>query len=114
MIGYEVDGCIATITIRGDNEYNPFTPSMYLELHERLVQLDADPSVAVGILRGAGHHFSCGADIAAIHRANAELFSVESTLERFWYPTRDDPPSDWAARTQLVSRRTEKPLVAAV
>src|SRR5438445_1392252 len=112
-IEFERRGHVATITIRGYNHLNPITQEMYLELHERFLELDNQQDSRVAILRGAGeHHFSVGGDLKK-HQAAADPLTPTGHLLAFWYPSRSRPAAG-LNRVTLFSRRTSTPLIAAI
>jgi enoyl-CoA hydratase len=59
---YEVDGPIATITLNRPDRMNALTHDLESALHEAFDRADADRSVRVIILTGAGRAFSAGYD----------------------------------------------------
>ena len=64
-IRYEVDGGTATITLHRPDKLNAFTGTMARELVAVFDQADADDSVRVVLLTGAGRGFCAGADLTA-------------------------------------------------
>ena len=60
-----VDG-VATLEISNLSQRNALTRTMCLEVQELMPQLDADPDVAVVVLRGAGNTFCAGAAISEL------------------------------------------------
>jgi enoyl-CoA hydratase/carnithine racemase len=62
-IGVNVTDGIASVVIDNPSQRNALTRAMCLELQELMPQLDADPSVIVVTLRGAGSAFSAGVAI---------------------------------------------------
>lgn len=67
-----VDDGIATILLDNPNQRNALSSTMCEELIEAARAADADPTVTVIVLRGAGGHFSAG---AAIHEVDAVLYA---------------------------------------
>ncbi len=65
---YDVADKIATITLNRPAKLNAYTPEMGHEIVEAIRQADADPSVRVIILAGAGRAFCAGADINTFDR----------------------------------------------
>lgn len=55
---------IAAVTINRPEKRNAVSLAMWRELAETFARLEADPTVRVVILTGAGGHFSAGADIS--------------------------------------------------
>lgn len=64
MIGRH--GNVATITINRPSRKNAVSHAMWRNLAAEAAALGCDPMVRVIVLRGAGHDFCAGADIAAI------------------------------------------------
>jgi enoyl-CoA hydratase/carnithine racemase len=60
------DGSVATIWLNRPGKRNAMTYSMWSSLEEAALELGADPSVRVVVLRGAGPHFCAGADITEV------------------------------------------------
>jgi enoyl-CoA hydratase/carnithine racemase len=110
----EVDGHVVTISIDGYNELNPMTQEMYLEMHEHLLELDRNPNLRVGILRGAGDRaFSAGGNLKAYHGASQAL-PPNARLQAWWHPYAADPRALSMPRVTILGRRTIKPLIGAV
>jgi enoyl-CoA hydratase/carnithine racemase len=65
-IGYEQRGAVALITLERPDKANAMTQSMADALHEACRRADADGSVRVVVLTGAGRHFSAGSDIGSL------------------------------------------------
>lgn len=111
-IDYLKDGPIATFTIR-NGKVNPITPDMHRQMHEALVDFEADPELRVGILTGAGDRaFSAGDDIRA---EDPPIGCPAEGLLRAMRPARipsDEPGLEWAD-TVLRFERT-KPVIGAV
>jgi len=61
---YEVEDKIATITFNRPERMNALTHDLEAELHRRFDEADADRSVRVIILTGAGRAFCSGYDQA--------------------------------------------------
>jgi 2-oxoglutaroyl-CoA hydrolase len=57
------DGRVADLTL-DHGKYSIITWAMRQQMAERFAEIDADPRVAVVVLRSAGQHFSSGGDIA--------------------------------------------------
>jgi len=64
MLLYDIADKIATITLNRPAKLNAYTPQMGHEIVEAMRRADADPSVRVVILTGAGRAFCAGADIS--------------------------------------------------
>jgi enoyl-CoA hydratase/carnithine racemase len=85
-------GPIATVTIHHPARRNAMTADMWRELPEVLARLAADSAVRVVVLRGAGAHFSAGADITDIDQlrdsgAGSPTIVAEEALAAFPKPT---------------------------
>lgn len=65
-LAVERDGHVAWIVIDRPAKRNALSPQMWAALPGLVAQLDADPSIRVIGLRGAGGTFSAGADITEI------------------------------------------------
>lgn len=99
MVKFEREGKVAVITLDRPEKLNAMNMDMYVEISERLVEIDRDESIWVGIVTGAGDRaFTAGADLISVHDP-------------------DQPPSAWAAvradRFDL-GLEVHKPLIAAV
>jgi enoyl-CoA hydratase/carnithine racemase len=66
---YEVEDKIATITFNRPERMNALTHDLEAELHRRFDEADADRSVRVIILTGAGRAFCAGYDQGAIGKS---------------------------------------------
>lgn len=62
-LDYTNSGGIATLTFNRPEARNAITTGMFLELERCLLDIDADDTVKVVVLAGAGGHFSAGADL---------------------------------------------------
>lgn len=114
-IEYEKDGAVATISIRGADEKNAFTPDMTIELHRVLREFEGDPNIHVGILRGAGGgHFSAGTDPESEALLLEEASSTKGILRQYMYPLAQQRRSPWVAWQTVLRWRTSKPVIAAV
>ncbi len=71
---YEVDGPIATITLNRPDKLNAYTAVMGVELADAFRTADADDTVRVIVVTGAGRGFCAGADISA----GADSFDARS------------------------------------
>ncbi len=103
-IRYEVAAGIATITLNRPEQLNAMLPEMNDRLPELVEQADADETVRVIILTGAGRAFSAGADIKRMSEpgrlGRSALVGRQRTLHG----------------AEVVERllRREKPMLAAV
>ncbi len=75
---------IATLVLNRPEVMNAMSKGMILELHDAVKEIAADEDVRVAVLKGAGDHFSSGADIS--------LFSESIT------------PHDWLVAMKGVGR----------
>lgn len=62
---------VAQVTMSRPAVSNAFDETMIGELDAAFVRLEADPTVRVIVLAGAGRHFSAGADLQWMQRASA-------------------------------------------
>ncbi|ASN21601.1 enoyl-CoA hydratase/isomerase family protein [Arthrobacter sp. YN] len=65
-IAVAISDGVATVEICNLAQRNALTRAMCLEIQELMPQLDADPDVAVVVLRGAGNTFCAGAAISEL------------------------------------------------
>jgi enoyl-CoA hydratase/carnithine racemase len=63
-IRVDVDGALATVTLHRPEQHNAWTLTMNDEVGEAMATLDADDSVRVVIITGAGNSYCVGADMA--------------------------------------------------
>jgi len=100
---YAVGNNILTITLNRPDKLNAMTPLLLSELKEAFQQADADPTVRVVILTGAGRGFCAGADLAAASELMMKGgFSYEENLNATYNPL------------ILTMQRLQKPIIAAV
>ena len=83
---------VATVVLSRPEQLNAFNQQMLGEMAALLPALAADPSVRVLVLRGAGRHFSSGADMARPAGGEAEVkhtgfVDIFVALETFPKPT---------------------------
>lgn len=71
-----IDAGIATLTIDRPDKTNAITQAMWPGIREAVEALRADTSVRVLVLKGAGAHFSAGADIAEFDRVRGDARSA--------------------------------------
>jgi len=107
-IRYEVDGSTATITLYRPDRLNAFTGTMARELVAAFDQADADDSVRVVLLTGAGRGFCAGADLAA----GGATFARRG--EPGPGPTIDGVPRDRGGIVSLRIAASRKPVIVAV
>ncbi|VXC56131.1 Enoyl-CoA hydratase/isomerase family protein [Arthrobacter sp. 9V] len=65
-VSHEIADGVATVEISNVAQRNALTRAMCLEIQELMPRLDADPDVAVVVLRGAGDTFCAGASISEL------------------------------------------------
>lgn len=94
----EVDGRIATITVRNEAKLNSYTPAMMRQLSEHLTTLDEDDDLWVAVFCSAGEHTTAGLDMPKFFGPDADPDIIDPALV--------DPFA--------LGRRCTKPIVAAV
>ena len=68
MVKFEREGKVAVITLDRPEKLNAMNLDMYVEISERLAEIDRDESIWVGIVTGAGDRaFTAGADLISVH-----------------------------------------------
>jgi len=92
----ERTGPVATLIMDNPGMRNAITQKMWQQFEDLLAQLDDDDSVKVVVVRGAGEHFSAGADIASVQRIlhdpatgqsdGGDITVAENALARFRKP----------------------------
>ncbi|WP_425864909.1 enoyl-CoA hydratase/isomerase family protein [Arthrobacter sp. TWP1-1] len=97
MLRIEQSGPVATLIMDNPRMRNAITQEMWQQFEDLLAQLDDDDSVKVVVVRGAGDHFSAGADIASVERIlhdpatgqsdGGDITVAENALARFRKPT---------------------------
>jgi enoyl-CoA hydratase/carnithine racemase len=99
---YETKGSIARITINRPEAMNAFDLETARLMGERLKEFDADPSLRVAIITGAGDKAFCaGADLKKMHGG-----SHDGGINELW---------DFERQNRLGQRlQTVKPVVAAI
>lgn len=58
------DGPVATVVLANERRRNALTKAMWQEFNPVLAELEANDSIKVVVVRGAGENFSAGADIS--------------------------------------------------
>jgi enoyl-CoA hydratase/carnithine racemase len=101
-IRYEVVDHVATITLDRPERRNAFTLTMIDQWVRKLGEADADPSVRVVVITGAGTSFCAGADLG-------EIFAQDPTPMG-----RKDRLAQHIQQVGLQVSRMDKPLIAAV
>ncbi|NKX55869.1 enoyl-CoA hydratase/isomerase family protein [Arthrobacter mobilis] len=93
----EYDGPVATIVLDNERRRNAMAKHMWAQFAPLLAELGADNSVKVVIVRGAGEHFSAGADLSDLKEIlhdpatgrhdGGHVTAGENALARFHKPT---------------------------
>jgi enoyl-CoA hydratase/carnithine racemase len=110
---YEVAEEIATITFNRPERMNALTHDLEAELHQRFDEADADASVRVIILTGAGRAFCSGYDQGAVGKSGTRhsdpTGKSHAEFIRFWERTDALRVNYWTHMWGLA-----KPVIAAV
>jgi enoyl-CoA hydratase/carnithine racemase len=110
---YEVEDKIATITFNRPERMNALTHDLEAELHRRFDEADADASVRVIILTGAGRAFCSGYDQGAIAKSGTRhsdpTGKSHAEFIQFWERTDALRVNYWTHMWGLA-----KPIIAAV
>ncbi|HEY1614209.1 MAG TPA: 2-(1,2-epoxy-1,2-dihydrophenyl)acetyl-CoA isomerase PaaG [Rhizomicrobium sp.] len=82
---FEVAQGAARLTLNRPDRLNSFTVQMHGEVAEALAQVEADPSIRVLLLTGAGRGFCAGQDLAdrAVAPGSSDLDLGESLEQRY-------------------------------
>ncbi len=93
-IRYQVDDRIATITFDRPEQLNAVSPQMVRELREAYAAAEADESVWIIIVTGAGRAFCAGADVTEIPDDGRVLYDEPylSTYPQWEAPQEATPP----------------------
>jgi len=86
-IQFKAEGGIAILTLNRPDRLNSFTRAMHLEVRDALTRVQADQSVRVLVLTGAGRGFCAGQDLA--DRAvdpGAPSVDLGASVEEFYAP----------------------------
>jgi enoyl-CoA hydratase len=81
-IGYEVDGRVATVTLRRPEKLNAISMELQTELVTALEEAAGDPAVHVAVVQGEGRAFSTGYDITAGGTGGGGVTGDRAGLER--------------------------------
>ncbi len=100
----ERDGHVAVVTLNRPEARNAFGAEMLVRMADAWDELDADPTVRVIILTGAGGHFCAGSDLKAM----AGGFVDDEWAARF----KVEPELHW--KSLMRHYQVKKPLIAAV
>lgn len=111
---YEKKGDVAYFTIR-NGSVNPMTPSMHKQLYGMLLDFQADQSIRVGIMTGAGDRaFSAGDDIrnsyAVFDSKRDELMAHMTPRHR----VQEGEPDTFAWSRDVLTMERYKPIIGAV
>lgn len=86
-IQYEVTAGIAILTLNRPDKLNSFTQAMHLEVRAALTALQADPTVRVLVLTGAGRGFCAGQDLGDRAVAPGDKpVDLGDSVEQFYAP----------------------------
>lgn len=94
-VDYEVDGHIATITMRRPAAANALDAEMIDALDAALSAAESDPEVRVVVLGAEGRHFCAGHDLKELMAA-----------EEHWAAMRGTPEGKWAHETVMYLERS--------
>jgi 2-(1,2-epoxy-1,2-dihydrophenyl)acetyl-CoA isomerase len=84
---YMVENGVAVLTLNRPDRLNSFTQAMHLEVRDALDKLQADKSVRVLVLTGAGRGFCAGQDLADRAVApGAPGVDLGESVEKFYAP----------------------------
>jgi len=86
-IQFKAEGGVAVLTLNRPDRLNSFTRAMHLEVRDALARVQADQSVRVLVLTGAGRGFCAGQDLA--DRAvdpGAPGVDLGASVEEFYAP----------------------------
>ena len=72
-VRFEREGKIAVLTLDRPEKHNAMDSEMYGQISERLLEIDRDDGIWVGIVTGAGDKaFTAGADLVTMHAPGGE------------------------------------------
>ncbi|MEZ0075323.1 enoyl-CoA hydratase-related protein [Planotetraspora sp. GP83] len=110
-ITYELDGHIATITLRRPERLNAFTQEMARELVDAFDRADTDDEVRVVVITGGGRAFCAGADLSS----GGSTFDLDTRPDEEPAPeTIDGVPRDVGGVVSLRVAAMLKPVIAAI
>jgi 2-(1,2-epoxy-1,2-dihydrophenyl)acetyl-CoA isomerase len=86
-IQFSIDSGIAILTLNRPDRLNSFTQAMHLEVRDALAKVQADKSVRVLLLTGAGRGFCAGQDLndRAVE-PGAQGVDLGESVEKFYAP----------------------------
>ncbi len=104
---YQQDGGVVTLTLNDPAMRNPISERETVDaIVDALRRLNADPSVRVGILTGAGSAFSSGGDLRAMRDAAEARAKVPARTMQYY--------KEGIQRIPLAFERVDVPMIAAV
>ena len=112
QIAFEVKGPVATVTLDRPEKLNAWTLRMAAEVKHALARAEADPSVVVVVVTGAGRGFCSGADMQDLAELSAGRRPAEETAELAADP--GDPEMEPFRQTYTYLMSVRKPIVAAI
>jgi 2-(1,2-epoxy-1,2-dihydrophenyl)acetyl-CoA isomerase len=84
---FEIKGGIAKLTLNRPDKLNSFTQAMHLEVRDALAKVQADKSVRVFLLTGAGRGFCAGQDLAdRAVEPGVNGVDLGDSVEKFYAP----------------------------
>eukprot|EP01034_Spumella_vulgaris_P028980 gene28980-35944_t len=84
---FEIKGGIARLTLNRPDKLNSFTQAMHLEVRDALARVQADKSVRVLLLTGAGRGFCAGQDLGdRAVEPGADGVDLGDSVEKFYAP----------------------------
>ena len=103
---------IALVTLNRPHRGNAWTGRMETAFRTAIADAEADPSIGVIVITGAGRQFCVGADSKALEMSSAARSYQSGIDER---PPQPGNPDDPASRTRFgFLRAVDKPVIAAV
>lgn len=86
-IKFQIAGGIALLTLNRPDKLNSFTQAMHLEVRAALDAVQADPTVRVLVLTGAGRGFCAGQDLSdRAVEPGASGVDLGESVEKFYAP----------------------------
>jgi len=86
-IVFSISAGIATLTLNRPDKLNSFTQAMHLEVRDALARVQADKSVRVFVLTGAGRGFCAGQDLSdRAVEPGAQGVDLGESVEKFYAP----------------------------
>ena len=87
---FTIEDGVAQLTLNRPDKLNSFTEAMHLEVRSALDSLEADPSVRVLVLTGAGRGFCAGQDLSdravAPDASSTAGVDLGDSVEKFYAP----------------------------